>query len=138
MGLVHLDLDTLAWLPTSPPERMPIEQSKLGIEKFTHRNQQWVIEGCYSDLLEPLLGDVSEIIFMNLDVEQCTANAKNRPWEPHKYESKEAQDANLDMLINWINDYKVRSDTFSYQSHQALYSSFNGKKTMYTGNRKFI
>ena len=27
-----------------------------------------------------------------------------RPWEPHKYPSKEAQDANLALLIGWIRE----------------------------------
>ena len=92
------------------------------------------IEGCYSDLLEIALPKSSEIIYLNLPVEACIANAKARPWEPHKYDSKEAQDANLGMLIDWIAQYTVRNDTFSKSAHEALYKGYKGKKTMYSGN----
>ncbi|MBR9912870.1 MAG: AAA family ATPase [Gammaproteobacteria bacterium] len=133
--LAHLDLDTLAWLPVSPPDRMPIDKSEARIKTFLEQNERWVIEGCYTDLLELVASEASEAIFMNLSVEQCLVNARNRPWEPHKYESKEAQDSNLDMLLSWIKDYKTRSDSFSYESHQQFYDSFQGKKCVFTENQ---
>ncbi len=135
LGLAHLDLDVLAWLPTSPPQRMSIEESKGKINDFIAEHESWVVEGCYTDLLAILKHEASEIVFMDLTIEQCIANAKNRPWEPHKYASKESQDANLNMLINWIRDYKVRSDSFSYESHRRFYELFQGKKVTYTENQ---
>ncbi len=131
----HLDLDTLAWLPISPPERRPIAESIKEIETFIKLNEAWVIEGCYSDLLEKVLPFSNEIIFMNLPIKTCIQNAKARPWEPHKYASKKAQDANLEMLIDWISLYNQRTDTFSEQSHRELYESFEGKKIIYLSNR---
>ena len=68
-------------------------------------------------------------------ISQCVENAKNRPWEPHKYESKEAQDSNFEMLINWIKDYRKREDEFSYRSHMKFYEGFVGAKFMYTENQ---
>ena len=94
-GLAHLDLDTLAWLPEAPPRRMPVAESGRRIDAFLRGKDEWVIEGCYTDLLELAADTASDIIFMNPGIEQCVANARNRPWEPHKYESREAQDANL-------------------------------------------
>lgn len=132
--LSHLDLDTLAWMPTTPPHRMPLAESESEISDFIVSNTGWVIEGCYSDLLEMALPSSSELIFMDLPVDLCTQNARNRPWEPHKYESKEAQDANLDMLIDWISQYSERTDTFSRASHTALYERYSGKKSMVTSN----
>lgn len=67
-GLAHLDLDVLAWLPVSPPERMAIEESKLKIDAFISAHKGWVVEGCYTDLLELLAHDASEIIFMDPSV----------------------------------------------------------------------
>ncbi|MDP2535026.1 AAA family ATPase [Alteromonas stellipolaris] len=136
--IAHLDLDSVAWAPsnstTSPPSRMPISESTVLIERFLTDHTSWVIEGCYSDLLAEVLPRADELIFLNLPMKLCVENAKARPWEPHKYESKQAQDANLDMLIDWIKEYENRTDTFSKQSHQALYDSFGGAKTMYTSN----
>lgn len=133
-GLAHLDLDTLAWKPTSPPERRPLKESGQQIAEFIDSSQHWVIEGCYSDLLQMAVPSANELIFLNLPVESCIKNAKNRPWEPHKYESKEAQDANLDMLIGWISQYMERTDTFSQSAHKTLYDEYAGKKRMYTSN----
>ena len=134
-GLAHLDLDTLAWMPCVPPQRMPLNESLQKIDEFIESNCGWVIEGCYTDLLESALSKSSEIIFMNLSVDKCVANANNRPWEPHKYQSKQAQDANLDMLIEWISAYADRKDTFSLAAHQGLYQSFQGEKKMYLDNQ---
>ncbi len=128
--LAHLDLDTLAWLPaTSPPQRQGIAISVAEIERFIAQHPAWVIEGCYSDLLSHTLGLCSEVIFLNLSIEDCIANAKKRPWEPHKYKSKAEQDANLTMLIDWIAQYEIRDDTFSKTAHQKLYDEFTGNKT---------
>ena len=135
-GLTHLDLDTLAWLPGMPPERRPLAESQREMDAFCQANDGWVIEGCYADLLEYVLPHASEIIYMNLPVEACVTNAKARPWEPHKYESKDAQDANLDLLIQWIRDYDIRDDVFSRRAHEALYDRYQGKKTVYTSNSR--
>lgn len=128
-NLAHLDLDELAWQKTTPLQRAPLSESQSAIEQFTQDNESWVIEGCYADLLELLLNEANEMIYLNLPVEDCIENARQRPWEPHKYESKQAQDANLDMLLDWIRDYDNRTDEFSRAAHEVLYHSFTGKKT---------
>ncbi len=133
-SLTHLDLDTLAWLPSNPPQRAPLVQSQEKIQAFTEQHNSWVIEGCYTDLLTFVSHEATEIIFMNLSIDQCIDNARRRPWEPHKYPSKEAQDSNLPMLVDWITDYMTRQDVFSYQSHLLFYKQFTGKKTMLTRN----
>jgi adenylate kinase family enzyme len=133
-GLPHLDLDTLAWKPTTPPARETLAESKRAIDAFMASNNRWAIEGCYSDLLELVMLESSEIIYLDLPVETCISNARSRPWEPHKYASKEAQDANLEMLTEWIAQYAEREDTFSRSAHMALYRSYAGRKTRYTGN----
>ncbi|MCZ2720505.1 shikimate kinase [Marinomonas sp. 15G1-11] len=134
--LAHLDLDTVAWKPMTPPERLPVSESCAQIRAFTSINCNWVIEGCYSDLLDVVIQQADEVIFLNLPVSVCIENAKNRPWEPHKYESKADQDANLEMLINWISQYTVRDDTFSKAAHERLFKDFQGKKTMYESNEQ--
>ena len=138
--LAHLDLDTLAWLPASspetPPQRQDIAVSVAKINDFISQQPSWVIEGCYSDLLSHTLELCTEVVFLNLPVEDCITNAKNRPWEPHKYHSKAEQDANLPMLIDWIAQYESRDDTFSKSAHQSLYAKFNGKKIELTENNQ--
>ena len=106
----------------------------MEIEQFIRSNTAWVIEGCYTDLLELALKDSSEIIFMNLPVAACVENAKSRPWEPHKYATKQAQDDNLAMLIDWITQYKEQEDSFSMKSHLGLYENYSKVKKMYLKN----
>ncbi|MDA1369688.1 MAG: AAA family ATPase [Proteobacteria bacterium] len=135
-GLAHLDLDALAWLNTSPPERAPLNESLRSIQQFFRENEGWVIEGCYTDLLELAGRAANAIIFLNLPIELCIENARNRPWEPHKYASKHAQDDNLDMFMDWIAQYDRRHDVFSLESHLSFYEKFTGEKTMLTSNAR--
>ncbi len=127
-GLAHLDLDTLAWDMNPAPVRRNLQKSAAEIAAFISNNDNWVIEGCYSDLIEFALSSSTEIIFINLPVSLCCENAKQRPWEPHKYPTKEAQDKNLTMLLDWIAQYPGRKDTFSQTAHRNLYESYQGKK----------
>jgi hypothetical protein len=87
-------------------------------------------------LLELAEPHSNEIIFMNLSIEMCILNAKSRPWEPHKYKSKQAQDNNLNMLIDWISQYTNRDDTFSLLAHQNFYNNYSGKKRIISSNQK--
>jgi len=127
-NLAHLDLDTIAWDKGTVTQRANIEDSEKQLHKFINENKSWVIEGCYTDLLKLVEEYASKIIFLNLDVSQCINNANKRPWEPHKYKSKEDQDKNLDILINWIKDYYARDDVFSYKQHMEFYEKFEGEK----------
>ncbi len=129
LDCAHLDLDSIAWAPDiAPPTRRAIEESRTDIEHFVERHPRWVIEGCYADLLEIALPQADQVIFLNPGIETCMANAKNRPWEPHKYSSPEAQEANLSMLLAWIKDYDQRRDEFSYAAHRALFDQYAGCK----------
>jgi adenylate kinase family enzyme len=127
-GLAHLDLDTLAWRPTDPPTRRDIDASAHEIAAFTRQHEAWVIEGCYADLASLLIGEATELVFLNPGVEACVAHCLARPWEPHKYPTREAQDANLSMLVGWVRGYPDRDDACSLTAHRALYDAFGGSK----------
>lgn len=135
-GATHFDLDTIAWLPSQPPTRRPIEEAQAVLEQFIFQHQNWVIEGCYADLIEIVEPHSTLLIFMKLPVSQCCDNANKRPWEAHKYSSKEAQDANLPKLLEWIKNYEIRSDEFSLHAHQALYDEFKGSKILCQSNQQ--
>jgi hypothetical protein len=128
-GLEHLDLDVLAWEPGAPPRRRALEQSRREIARFIEEHPAWVIEGCYTDLLEACLPRCTRLVFLNPGIEAGVSNARLRPWEPHKYPSKEAQDANLAMLLGWIRDYEKRADVFSLKAHRTLFDAFTGAKS---------
>ena len=134
-SLAHLDLDTLAFKKDAPMERREIEESLKEVRVFLEENDSWVIEGGYADIFEEILSHANEMIYLDLPAKSCQENARNREWEPHKYESKEAQDKNLDMLLNWILYYYSRGDAFSELSHNKLFDQFSGKKKRITKNQ---
>ncbi|MGV6858303.1 MAG: shikimate kinase [bacterium] len=130
-GLAHFDLDTVAWKPGGTvPERAGLELSRQSMEAFIAANDAWVIEGCYADLHGLVVDYANEAIFVNPTVERCVANARQRPWEPHKYSSRAAQDKNLEMLIAWIRAYPDREDACGYRAHVRLFEAFEGKRFM--------
>lgn len=137
-NLAHLDLDTIAWLPGAPPRRRALDDSRRELMNFVERHAGWVVEGCYADLLELLMPLAEQMVFLDLPTEDCVSNARKRPWEPHKYASKAAQDENLQMLVAWIREYDTRTDTFSRVAHQRLYDGYGGKKTRYTSNDRSV
>lgn len=137
LGCPHMDLDTVAWESGSAtPVRRNPEASRSEILTFINPEPNWVVEGCYADLLELALAHATEIVFLNPGPETCVENARNRPWEPHKYSSREAQDANLGMLIEWIKAYDRRTDEFSYLAHRRLFEGFDGPKMEFNSNAR--
>jgi adenylate kinase family enzyme len=130
--LAHLDLDTLAWEATEVPTRRPLAVSKVTIDGFLASNTRWVIEGCYADLLQLVTPIAERMLFLDPGVERCIDHARRRPWEPHKYPSPEAQDANLPMLLDWIAGYDTREDVLSRRAHEALFEAFAADKQRLT------
>ncbi|MEM1189117.1 MAG: AAA family ATPase [Pseudomonadota bacterium] len=131
-GVAHLDLDSIAWEGSTPPQRRCLDASIRDIDAFIGTHDGWVIEGCYADLLGHAARAATEMIWLKLSIEDCMANARSRPWESHKYPSKAAQDANLPMLLDWISEYETRTDEFSAGAHEQLYERFCGKKSLRT------
>ncbi len=134
--LPHLDLDTLAWQDTQPPTRRSLNDSFQDIGVFIEKHNQWIIEGGYSDLLSLVIKHTTHLIFLNPGITTCLNNCRQRPWEPHKYSSEAAQNQNLDMLLDWVEDYYHRTDGFSLTAHRCLFDGFVGEKTEHRSNEK--
>lgn len=122
----RLSLDEVAF--QDGPERCRVQDSIADVKRFIADNDNWIIEGCYSDIIEPILADCEELIFLNPGVDVCIEHCRARPWEPEKFSSKEEQDGNLDNLIEWVRSYDIRSDEYGLRRHRALYDCFKGKK----------
>lgn len=133
-GLPHLDLDTLAWDKASPTQRRSLIENRNELFCFIQAHNEWVIEGCYSDLLSLAVSHCDKLIFLNPGVEACVRNCRSRPWEAHKYPGVEAQNQNLEMLIRWVREYETRDDEFSLRRHRQLFAEFDGEKVEYTDN----
>jgi adenylate kinase family enzyme len=124
----HLDLDTVAWTAEPPGVRADVQASTCALMQFIESAGNWVIEGCYADLLRAAAPHCTEMIFLNPGIEACVENCRARPWEPHKYENREAQDANLPMLIPWVRRYETREDECSLSAHRELFDMHQGRK----------
>jgi hypothetical protein len=68
------------------------------------------------------------LFFMTPGLQQCLANCRSRPWEPHKYMSKADQDERLAFLLDWVQDYYSRDGVMSLRGHQAAFERYPGTK----------
>jgi len=137
-GVAHLDLDSIAWKSGQPGVRESLHTSFEAIDAFIDTHRSWVIEGCYSTLLDYAADTANEIFFLNPGLDACKDNCRRRPWETHKYESQEAQDKNLEMLLEWVAQYETRDDEFSLQQHRMLFDTFDGPKFELTSNTQAV
>lgn len=127
-GLRVLDLDTIAWEPGQPAVVRPSALAQADVRKFCAAHERWVLEGCYGDLVEAALQFSPMLVFLNPGVESCKAHCRNRPWEPHKYASKQEQDANLGFLLSWVAEYYTRDGPMSLATHRAVFERYPGRK----------
>jgi len=127
--IARLSLDEIAW--NDGPERKPLSESLALLDEFMARNAEWIIEGCYGDLVEAALSHCTELRFLNPGVEVCVEHCKRRPWEPGKFPTRDAQNAMLARLIEWVREYDTRDDEYGLRRHRTLFQQFTGKKREY-------
>lgn len=130
-----LSLDDVAF--EGGAQRRPLQASVAAVRHFIASHERWVMEGCYADILAPVIERCEEFVFLNPGVDTCVAHCRARPWEPDKYESAEAQHRNLELLIEWVCTYETRDDEYGLRSHRALYDAFRGRKQEYTDPRLY-
>lgn len=126
--LAHLDLDSIVWEPDQIAVKRNRQAMEFDLERFAREHADWVIEGCYGELVEAVLVHRPMLLFLNPGVEVCMQNNVNRPWEPHKYESKQAQDSMLANLQEWVRGYYERDDDWSLRAHRRLFDRYPGPK----------
>lgn len=128
-GLAHLDLDSIVWEPGKIAVQRAPDEVAASLAEFIATNQAWVIEGCYGELVKAAAPHCSELIFLNPGREACLANNLRRPWEPHKYASREEQDSMLANLQAWVAGFYERDDQWSYKAHRTIFDAHPGAKT---------
>ncbi len=126
-GLAVLDLDTVAYQRHAVRHELDTSWELMRAFMDAHP-EGWVMEGCYGALIERAAPSASELVFLDPGVETCLAHNEARPWEPHKYASKDEQDAALAFLRSWVRDYYVRDDECSLSWHARVYAAFSGPK----------
>jgi adenylate kinase family enzyme len=131
----RLSLDEIAWDPGT--RRKPLEQSLRLLHKFLGDHEEWIIEGCYSGLVEAALPHCTELRFLNPGIETCVAHCNRRPWEPSKFASAAEQNAMLTQLIQWVREYETRDDEYGLKRHRRIFDSFRGPKREYTSSASY-
>jgi adenylate kinase family enzyme len=127
-GAALLDLDTVAWAPNSIAVARPAEEAENDVRAFCAAHPSWVVEGCYANLVQVSLRFAPRLVFLNPGERQCLENCRARPWEAHKYASKEEQDQRLDFLLAWVSQYYTRSGEMSLSAHSACFNAYPGKR----------
>jgi adenylate kinase family enzyme len=117
-GLAHLDLDSIVWEPGMVAVQRPADAIAASLAAFLSEHTCWAIEGCYGELVQAASHHCTELVFLNPGLETCLEHNRRRPWEPHKYASKEAQDDMLENLQAWVAGYYQRQDQWSYHAHR--------------------
>jgi adenylate kinase family enzyme len=128
-GVPLLCLDEIAW--EQGTHRRPIDESIRSLHQFIENNNEWIIEGCYGDLVEAALPFCTELRFLNPGVEVCVEHCRRRQWEPEKFPSQEAQQAMLTHLVEWVRQYETRDDEFGLKYHRRIFTQFKGPKKEY-------
>ena len=127
-----LDLDNLAWEPGQTAVARSNEAAVSDVIAFCSEHPSWVLEGCYANLIRAALPFAPILVFLDVGVEQCMSNCRSRPWEPHKYTSKAAQDERLPFLLTWVREYYIRDGEMSHAGHVASYRGYSGPKYLFT------
>jgi hypothetical protein len=87
-----------------------------------------VIEGCYANLVEAAFRCQPLLVLLNPGLASCTANFLTRPWEPHRYASKQDQDANLEFLLSRVAEYYTRDGPMFLHARQEVFVRYPGRK----------
>ena len=124
----RLDLDTVAWEPQRIAVPRDSADAESDVERFCATHPDWIVEGCYSDLIAVSLRHCPLLIFLDPGMERCLENCRKRPWEPHKFGSQAEQDNKLAFLLNWVREYYTRDGPMSLHAHEALFRTYAGPK----------
>jgi len=123
-----LDLDSVAWLPEQIAVPRPEAEALSAVRDFCSAHADWVVEGCYANLIAAALAFEPVLLFLNPGVEACLEHCRRRPHEPHKYATQAEQDARLEFLLQWVRDYPQREDAMSLHAHRACFEAYAGPK----------
>jgi adenylate kinase family enzyme len=131
-GASLLDLDTIAWQPDESGVLRPPDLASAEARGFCSAHPSWIVEGCYANLVRAVLPHRPVLVLLDPGEDQCIANCRARPWEPHKYESGTAQDERLAFLLSWVREYYTRDGDMSHAGHVATYDAYDGPKYLFT------
>jgi len=127
-GAARLDLDGVYWEPGRSAVRRDAAAAQADVAAFCDAHAAWVVEGCYGELIEPLLARGPLLIWLDPGLAASLRHCRARPWEPAKFATAAEQDAHLGTLLEWVAGYETRAGDQSRAGHRALFQAYAGPK----------
>jgi hypothetical protein len=118
----------VAWEPGQIALPRDSGAARADVVAFCRSHDHWVVEGCYASLVDATLPFGPRLVLLDPGEAQCLANCRARPWEPHKYASRDEQDERLAFLLDWVRAYYTRGGDMSLAGHRALFEAYAGPK----------
>ncbi|NWG74345.1 MAG: shikimate kinase [Rubrivivax sp.] len=116
----------MAWEPGQIALPRDGGAARADVVAFCRSHDDWVVEGCYASLVDATLPFGPRLVLLDPGEAQCLANCQARPWEPHKYASRDEQDERLAFLLDWVRAYDTRDGDMSLAGHRALFEAYAG------------
>jgi adenylate kinase family enzyme len=76
-SLPLLDLDTIYWRPGQVAIERKTLDREADLRRFCSDHDQWVIEGCYADLIETSFPWRPELVLLHPGLEVCVQNCRD-------------------------------------------------------------
>ncbi|WP_064609615.1 hypothetical protein [Photobacterium sp. J15] len=122
-----VNLDSVFWMPGGYNQKRSEEQVAIAIEEIKQASD-WVVEGVFGALIEPLVECADMMIYLDFQWQDCYEALLSRGSESSKQLDPEAADANFQALLTWASQYEHRHNKNSREFHQRLYQSFEKDK----------
>ena len=123
-------LDTLFWKPGGYTHKRP-DGVVLRDIRTIRKNEQWIVEGVFGELVAHFLDHADGLIWLNMDWETCRKNLLDRGSESEQQRDPEAAKKSFAKLLTWASQYWDRDDARSFHGHQTLFDVFEGHKWVF-------
>ncbi len=125
LPIIHLD--RLFWMPGGFNEKRSKEEVQKQVEQ-KEKNDSWIAEGVFGELVELLLPRTQTLIYLDLDWPTCHASLKTRGSESSRQLDPAKAEENFRNLLLWAGQYWTRTDLRSHTGHLRLFNDFTGLK----------
>src|SRR5215469_4715020 len=73
-GLAHVDLDSIVWEPGKIAVQRSRESVAASLRRFIDSHANWVIAGCYGELVRAASAYCTLLVFLHPGIDACLAN----------------------------------------------------------------
>ena len=122
-------LDQFYWEPGG----FDIRRGKTEITtliKKSLQNTEWVVEGVFGELVNYYTPEAKELVWLDMPWALCHKRLIQRGSESKRHMNRTQSNEGLKKLIEWAQNYYIRTDSKSRIGHNEIYDSFKGIKTI--------